>query len=735
MPNLDDASIAQLEGSLSVALAHALNGTVDHSVDPAVLAKREAAVERREADVGRREAAVERREAAVLEFERMLRRREAELGLSAVTGQPKKKAGRQADPMHDVPALVEAYQTTGGVVPLGVLVAEVEAVQQAATKLGGTAAGFETQCEQLRERLKADLPTWMEGSTQNQIKELNAQKEESTRAGVVLTTKLQSLKDRGIERFTPLLLQTVSKYDANFELALGLDGEACLERIAMLCKPLTATKGRTLRQHLPSAKPRESLETLLLLLDQAIQANEKLKQLALAAVSVLGDGDSALAEVIFAPKPTKGIVRAIQKVQEEYDSDYTRLLDYARITIVCETLGTLEALLAWFISAERDRIFRAVRAKDRLSRLWDAELSGGNRDVMLNGWIELGGGRSFIVEVQLHLRCLYELKSDLHVLYAGARVLGATEDSTCSHAGLLTMDALQRMRRGVVRKAEVPHSEVSAEVQEGLAAFLKQEPCPLLSLNLEFSTSKPPGGQKLAEGTLARPAFDGWTLSRLLEPSTGTLACRRLRNINIGPGLTGTIPDSLSQCVELHNLDLSHCGLSGPFPPWLDKLTKLECLYLKNNKLTGPIPGEILAKCKRLKYLYLQDNQFSGPLPTSALLGLIREGSLLHIDCGNTEIKDYTEQWSPWLLAIDRERGTTYEDGSANKALVIPDADVAALRDALVELTQDMSKEVKHLGMNLPLSCKSGKAAQGVVKKAVDGRGEKEKQAAAAGDS
>ena len=305
MPNLDDASVAQLEGSLSVALAHALNGTVDHSVDPAVLAKREDAVRRREDAVERREAAVERREAAALEFERMLRRREADLGMSAVTGQPKKKVGRQADPMHDVPALVEAYQATGGVVPLGVLVAEVEAVQQAATKLGGAAAGFEEQCEQLRGRLKVDLPSWMVEDTQQHIKALDAQKEESTHAGGVLTTKLQSLKDHGIERFTPLLLQAVSKYDANFELALGLDGEACLERIAVLCKPFTGVKGRTLHQHLPSAKPKESLETLLLLLDQAIQANEKLKQLALAAVSALGDGGSALAEVIFAPKPTR----------------------------------------------------------------------------------------------------------------------------------------------------------------------------------------------------------------------------------------------------------------------------------------------------------------------------------------------------------------------------------------------------------------------------------------------
>ena len=341
-------------------------------------------------------------------------------------------------------------------------------------------------------------------------------------------------------------------------------------------------------------------------------------------------------------------------MQQEYDSDYTRLLDYARITIVCETLGTLEALLAWFTSADRGGIFRTVRAKDRLSRLWDAELSGGNRDAMLNGWIELGGGRSFIVEVQLHLRCLYELKSDLHVLYAGARVLGATEDATCSHAGLLTTDALQRMRRGVVRRAEVPHSELSAEVQEGLSAFLKQEPCPLLELNIEMATSEPPGGQKLAEGTFARPAFDGWTMSRLLEPSTGTLACRRLRRINLGPGLTGIIPDSLSQCVELHEINLSLCALTGPFPLWLDKLTKLKVLLLNNNKLTGPIPGETLAKCKRLRYLRVEDNQFSGPLPTSALLGLIREGSLRGINCGNIDITEYTQSWSPWLLTMGR---------------------------------------------------------------------------------
>ena len=37
-------------------------------------------------------------------------------------------------------------------------------------------------------------------------------------------------------------------------------------------------------------------------------------------------------------------------------------------------------------------------------------MSGGNRDVMLNGWLELPGGAALIVEVQLHLAPLFALK-------------------------------------------------------------------------------------------------------------------------------------------------------------------------------------------------------------------------------------------------------------------------------------------------------------------------------------
>ena len=142
-----------------------------------VLRERETAVRDREAAAERREAAAERREAAAERKEADLRQREAELrervvrreadlsrreelldgsarascmdpaqmrmssalerlrfhaGAAAFAPPAANSKRRQADPMDDVQALYESYQVLGGVVPLGVLVAEVEAVQQAA---------------------------------------------------------------------------------------------------------------------------------------------------------------------------------------------------------------------------------------------------------------------------------------------------------------------------------------------------------------------------------------------------------------------------------------------------------------------------------------------------------------------------------------------------------------------------------------------------------------------------
>ena len=59
-----------------------------------------------------------------------------------------------------------------------------------------------------------------------------------------------------------------------------------------------------------------------------------------------------------------------QRWQEEYQSDYTRILDLARISIVADNLHSLEATLGWLLAPERSPRFRVARVKDRLSRQW-----------------------------------------------------------------------------------------------------------------------------------------------------------------------------------------------------------------------------------------------------------------------------------------------------------------------------------------------------------------------------
>ena len=184
--------------------------------------------------------------------------------------------------------------------------------------------------------------------------------------------------------------------------------------------------------------------------------------------------------------------------------------------------------------------FMACRVKDRLSRAWDAETSGGNRDLLINGELDLGGKKSLIVEVQIHLAALFALKHDLHVLYAGARILGATDDLTIKWEGKLASegdqdDPIKRANRGVLRKLGVSHSHINHKQAKQIHNLLHKEPCPLLTLDLsqcyvdkvdtEHRDGSPRGLEKgkipmfaraapHEPGDLTKPA--AWTLEQLL---------------------------------------------------------------------------------------------------------------------------------------------------------------------------------------------------------------------------
>ncbi|OAY29872.1 inactive LRR receptor-like serine/threonine-protein kinase BIR2 [Manihot esculenta] len=97
--------------------------------------------------------------------------------------------------------------------------------------------------------------------------------------------------------------------------------------------------------------------------------------------------------------------------------------------------------------------------------------------------------------------------------------------------------------------------------------------------------------------------------------------------------LSGQFPESLKDCKNLQNLDLSSNALSGPIPPqictWLPYLVNLD---LSNNDLSGPIP-HYLVNCTYLNNLILSDNRLSGPIPIEfSSLGRLKRFSVANND-------------------------------------------------------------------------------------------------------
>ena len=108
--------------------------------------------------------------------------------------------------------------------------------------------------------------------------------------------------------------------------------------------------------------------------------------------------------------------------------------------------------------------------------------------MILNGLLQLGSGVEFIVEVQFHVRALFELNHDLHVLNASFRVLGAMEDVMVRHEGVVTKDVLDRMEQGVLRKLVLTFTKMDLPQRDQIERTLQMEPCPLLEIDVSFSS-------------------------------------------------------------------------------------------------------------------------------------------------------------------------------------------------------------------------------------------------------
>uniref|UniRef100_A0ACD5XPU1 Uncharacterized protein n=1 Tax=Avena sativa TaxID=4498 RepID=A0ACD5XPU1_AVESA len=79
---------------------------------------------------------------------------------------------------------------------------------------------------------------------------------------------------------------------------------------------------------------------------------------------------------------------------------------------------------------------------------------------------------------------------------------------------------------------------------------------------------------------------------------------------------SGSIPQEISNLVNLEDLQLGLNQLVGHIPTNFGNLTKLTTLYLWGNKLSGHIPRE-LGRLLNMEHLDLGDNILTGPIPNS----------------------------------------------------------------------------------------------------------------------
>ena len=78
--------------------------------------------------------------------------------------------------------------------------------------------------------------------------------------------------------------------------------------------------------------------------------------------------------------------------------------------------------------------------------------------------------------------------------------------------------------------------------------------------------------------------------------------------------LTGTIPSSMMNLMQLKSLNFVSNGLSGSIRVWIGNLSILDSLSLYRNRLTGTMPSTMMNLMK-LTDLALDHNGLSGSIP------------------------------------------------------------------------------------------------------------------------
>ena len=291
-------------------------------------------------------------------------------------------------------------------------------------------------------------------------------------------------------------------------------------------------------------------------------------------------------------------------------------------TVQCEALKDVKAVLKMLGSHAG---FEVLLIKNRLMLAFDASVSGGYRDLLLNLRCLATG---HIVELQITLKGLIDVKAGGgHANYAIARVHRLFERDTYRYEGALGDAVLERVRCGVVRELVCRGTASGLAAHFGrLLAALRSPSCGLSELQLVECDW--PEGRTLSELVEALPATGLKTLAVAGMQVEGALPeavadkCVGAEIVSFATlGLTGGVPASFGKCAKLKELYLYQNQLEGPIPDELGQCGALENLNLGGNQLTGGVPAS-LGKCAKLRELRLCTNQLEGAVPATELAAL-----------------------------------------------------------------------------------------------------------------
>jgi hypothetical protein len=436
----------------------------------------------------------------------------------------------------------------------------------------------------------------------------------------------------------PLVLGDVAAYARARVAALAERGaDAALEELSQLCAQVPQACGpreddveRDAEARLPSsvmmaratalarladkeAPPPSTLEYAVHKQLRAAAASKQLYALITALVKLVGP------DLVVLPGGVKKLPRTIFKFALAYMCDMTKISDFVRCTVVCESLADVTAVLKALLASDDVSV---VRVKNRFAPDYDAKPAGGYIDLQMIVLFQCGVGEWMLGEVQVNLWSMLRIKESPyggHAVFNLARSLRAYDEATYTYSGKFDAGVAARVAAGALLEFDVGKGGCKTEADQiALARALASNTCRVATVSLGDTCIGDPGVSALAEALKTNVTITTLDLSYNVIGDAGAQA--------LASGLKGR--NSVVAKLNLFGNSIGDLGAAA-LADALATNTSITTIYLANNKI-GDVGALAIARALHenitLNAMYLAGNAI-GDSGAKTLAAALNENS------------------------------------------------------------------------------------------------------------